>query len=77
MANGTACTVTLKDVPLAAGGSAGVFEGTGADLQRYVTAIQYADGPLNGGQIVSNVEYVATDWTATGSASHSLKLRFG
>ncbi len=78
LGSGTAYTVILKDVPLGFGRSTGVFQGSEADVQRYVAAIQYADGLLSGGQIISSIEYVGTDWTASRPAwSPSLTLSFG
>lgn len=74
--NGTAYTVTLKDVPLASASRVGAFQGNGADLQRYVAGVQYLDGQVSGGQIISNFEYVGTDWTAGGAQSPTLKLSF-
>jgi hypothetical protein len=75
--SGTAYTVTLKDVPLASGSRVGAFQGNGADLQRYVAGVQYLDGQVSGGQIISNFEYVGTDWTAGAAQSPTLKLSFG
>jgi hypothetical protein len=47
------------------------------DLQKYVAKIEYADGPLSGGQIVSTTTYISTDWQNTSYGQMpTLKLTF-
>ncbi len=78
VANGTSYTVSLAGVPLASGSNVGAFQLAGAGVQKYVSAIKYADGKLNGTQIVSSFEYVSTDWANTNpSEQPTLKVTFG
>jgi hypothetical protein len=78
LATGTSYRVILRDVPLFSGSALGAFQTTGVDIRQYVSAIEYADGPVTNGQIVSAFAYVNTDWTNTGAGqSPTLKLSFG
>jgi hypothetical protein len=81
--SGSFFRVTLRSVPMVstvngAASQLGSFEKTGADVQKYISKIEYADGPMNGNQIASNTDYVSTDWKNTNSARMPvLKLVLG
>ena len=61
--NGTSYTVALHNVPLGPVSQAiGGFQKSGAEVQNYVASIEYADGPLSGGDVVPSTKYVSTDW---------------
>ncbi len=80
--SGTFYRITLKNVPItgAANGSTagpGNFIKSGADAQKYITKIEYADGPVKGGQINSTTKYVTTDWGNTGKGQvPTMKVTF-
>jgi hypothetical protein len=55
----------------------GTFQITGSDVQKYITKIEYADGPMAGSQIQSTTKYVTTDWKNIGVGQvPSLRLIF-
>jgi len=55
----------------------GTFQISGSDVQKYITKIEYADGPMNGTQIQSTTTYVTTDWKNTRVGQiPSLRLTF-
>lgn len=66
--------ITLQNVPLARaldknGNIESVCNQGGADVQRSVSKIEYATGPLGGTQIppiLSNSNYISTDWSNQG-----------
>ena len=71
---GTFYRLTLNNLPVGdpADGSIpgwGTFKGVGADLQNYVTKIEYMDGPLSNGQINPMTTYDSTDWSNTSPGS--------
>lgn len=74
--------VTLRNLPIVqiAGGSATelvVFEKAGADLQKHMERIEYVDGLLSGGKMVSTTTYVGTDWKNSNKGQvPTLKLVF-
>ena len=74
--------VTLRNVPIAklvdgVATELGTFQKEGSDLQKHVEKIEFADGPLSGGQITPTTIYVSTDWKdATAGQKPALKLTF-
>jgi hypothetical protein len=77
--SGSFFRVTLRSIPISnTAGQPGIFEKIGADVQKYISKIEYSDGPMNGKQIASNTDYISTDWKNTTSARMPiLKLAFG
>lgn len=71
--------VSLQNMPIAkgAGGAAtelATFDVAGADAQKYVRKIEYADALNSGG--LPNTVYVSTDWSGT-TPVPTLKVAFG
>jgi hypothetical protein len=74
-ATGTYYSITLQSVPLNAGTIAGLFNYSGANIQGYVKAINYIDGPIVSGQINAITTYISADWANT--QPPTLSLTFG
>jgi hypothetical protein len=70
--------VTLKNIPLKLNEKISPgFEKTGADVQKYIQKIEYADGPLKGNQIKSTANFISVDWkNSTAGQMPVLKLVF-
>jgi hypothetical protein len=81
-ASGTFYRVTLKNIHLVivdAGTQAGqaAFEKTGSDIRKYVITVEYADGPVKDGKIVSKTTYTSTDWeNIKAGQTPTLKMSF-
>ncbi len=80
--SGTFYRISLKSVPIsgAASGSTlgpGNFEKSSGDIQKYITQIEYADGPVIDSKINSITKYISTDWGNTFKGQiPTLKLTF-
>jgi hypothetical protein len=59
--------VNIQNLPLnytanVASSNLGNFEKYGADIQKYITRIEYMEGLVKDGQVDSRIKYLSTDW---------------
>ena len=59
--------ISISNLPISSAANASqqgweTFKGTGADLQNYITMIEYAAGPTAGEEINPQTTYLSTDW---------------